>query len=313
MNSKILITGIAGFLGTNLALRLLQNGQRVLGIDDLCSGSSKNLALLKKHPEFSFIHQDICNPIVLPMPIKQIYNLACPASPPMYQKIPLHTLKTCSIGIFNLLDLAKQHNADVLQASTSEVYGDPEESPQSETYWGRVNPVGPRACYDEGKRFAEALITNFAKQEKINCKIVRIFNTYGPHMRSDDGRVVSNFIMQALQNLPLTIYGDGNQTRSLCFVDDLMTALIATMQHKKKLPGPINLGRSSEVTVLELANLIIKLTASKSTVQFFPLPENDPCKRLPDTRLTRKILNWEATTDLEHGLTQTIKYFSDKL
>lgn len=313
MNNQILITGIAGFLGTNLALRLLQNGQRVLGIDDLCTGSSENLALLKKHSAFSFIHQDICSPIVLPMPIKQIYNLACPASPPMYQKIPLHTLKTCSIGIFNLLDLAKQHKADFLQASTSEVYGDPEVSPQSETYWGRVNPVGPRACYDEGKRFAEALITNFAKQEKINCKIVRIFNTYGPHMRSDDGRVVSNFIMQALQNLPLTIYGNGNQTRSLCFVDDLMTALITTMQHKEKLPGPINLGRSSEITMLELANLIIKLTASKSIVQFFPLPENDPCKRLPDTARARKILNWQATTNLENGLVQTIKYFSDKL
>ncbi len=309
MNKTILITGVAGFLGTNLALKLLAAGELVLGIDDLCTGSEPNLQLLQQQVNFSFLPADINQPLNLLPSLSQIYNLACPASPPMYQKMPLHTLKTCSIGVLNLLLLAKQHQAKFLQASTSEVYGDPEQSPQAETYWGRVNPVGPRSCYDEGKRFAESLVTNFAEQERLQVKIVRIFNTYGPYMRPDDGRVVSNFILQALQNSPLTIYGDGLQSRALCFVTDLVEALIKIMHYEPTLPGPVNLGNPQEINLVELAKLVLRLTQSNSAIQFLPLPQDDPRQRLPDIALAQKILGWKATTNLEVGLRATIEYF----
>jgi UDP-glucuronate decarboxylase len=309
MNKTILITGVAGFLGCNLALKLLASRQTVLGVDDLCTGSQENLKLLQTYSNFKFIQANINVPLNLTASIKQIYNLACPASPQMYQKMPLHTLQTCSTGVLNLLQLAKTHSAKFLQTSTSEIYGDPETSPQPESYWGKVNPVGPRSCYDEGKRFAESLITNFAQQEKVDVKIVRIFNTYGPLMRSDDGRVVSNFIMQALQNTPLNVYGCGQQTRSLCFVSDLIDALIKTMVHNLPLPGPINLGNPQEVSILELAKLIVQLTKSSSSIQFLPLPQDDPGRRQPDVNLARNILDWQAETSLKSGLKKTIAYF----
>lgn len=311
--TNFLVTGAAGFLGSNLCHKLLESGNGVIGLDDFSSGTLKNLESLKKHKKFKFIKADICQPLELEGEIAGIYNLACPASPVFYQKMPIHTLKTCSIGIFNLARLAKQKNARFLQASTSEVYGDPEISPQKESYRGNVCPVGPRSCYDEGKRFAESALASFARSDGLDARIVRIFNTYGPAMRVDDGRVVSNFIVQALQNQSLTIYGNGLQTRSFCFVYDLIDGLIAAMNKNEKFIGPINLGNNAALTVLELALRIIFLTGSKSKICFKELPVDDPKLRAPDTSLAQELLGWSAKTDLIDGLNKTIEFFKREL
>lgn len=311
--ANFLVTGAAGFLGSNLSFKLLAAGNRVIGVDDFSSGTIKNLETLKKFNNFKFIKADICQPLEFDEPIDGIYNLACPASPVFYQKMPIHTLKTCSIGVFNLASLAKQKNAKFLQASTSEVYGDPEIAPQKESYRGNVCPVGPRSCYDEGKRFAESSLANFFRNGELDARIVRIFNTYGPGMRVDDGRVVSNFIVQALENLPMTIYGSGQQTRSFCFVDDLIDGLVAAMDKDEKFLGPINLGNPKSHTIFELADLIISLTGSESKICFQKLPVDDPKLRCPDTSLAAQKLGWSAKTDLISGLNKTIEFFRSEL
>jgi len=304
----ILVTGAAGFLGTHLCLRLLQDKEAsVVGIDSLISGSKKNLDDLVKNKNFKFIKQDICQPLNLKGKIDQIYNLACPASPPDYQKYPLETLMTCSVGVKNLLDLAVGKKAKFLHTSTSEVYGDPLEHPQKESYWGHVNPIGERSCYDEGKRFAESLIENYRKKFNLETKIVRIFNTYGPRMRAWDGRVVSNFINQALQGKDLTVYGDGSQTRSFCFVEDMVEGLIKMMNSQES--GPINLGNPNEFTVKRLAQLVITKVNPKLKMVFNPLPKDDPQKRKPDISLAKEVLGWQPKTQLEKGIEKTIEYF----
>jgi UDP-glucuronate decarboxylase len=311
MMKRILITGGAGFLGSHLCQRLLQEGNDVICLDNFFTGDKKNIAHLIGLPKFELIRHDIINPIYLE--VDEIYNLACPASPVHYQFNPIKTIKTNVMGVINVLGIAKRTKAKVLQASTSEIYGDPEVHPQHESYWGRVNPIGIRSCYDEGKRAAECLMMDYRRQNSVNTKIVRIFNTYGPRMAIHDGRVVSNFIIQALQGKNITIYGDGAHSRSFCYVDDLVEGLILMMNSADEFYGPVNIGNPGEFTILQLAQLIIKLTESNSGIDFHPLPADDPAQRKPDITLAREKIGWIPKTELEEGLINTIKYFRDVL
>jgi UDP-glucuronate decarboxylase len=308
---SVLITGAAGFLGSHLADRLLMAGHDVIGIDNLFTGSKRNIEHLRDQPRFEFIRHDVTFPLYLEVDL--IFNLACPASPYWYQKDPVQTLKTSVHGAINMLGLAKRTGATIVQASTSEVYGDPAVSPQPESYWGNVNPIGPRSCYDEGKRAAETLFHDYGRQHGVDARIARIFNTYGPRMAANDGRVVSNFVVQALQGEPLTIYGDGSQTRSFCFVDDLIEGLVRLGTLESAPEGPINLGNEREVTIAEIADLVLALTGSSSGVERLPLPQDDPVRRRPDTTRARGLLAWEATVPLEVGLPTTIEYFRSVL
>jgi UDP-glucuronate decarboxylase len=307
LKKRILVTGGAGFLGSHLCERLLNEGNDVLCLDSFFTGSKENVAHLMGNPYFELIRHDVSQPIFLE--IDEIYNLACPASPPHYQYDPVHTTKTSVMGAINMLGMAKRNKAKILQASTSEVYGDPEIHPQPESYWGHVNTIGPRSCYDEGKRCAETLFFDYKRQHNLKIKVARIFNTYGPRMHPNDGRVVSNFIMQALQGESITIYGDGSQTRSFCYVDDLIEAFVRLMGTADEITGPINTGNPGEFSMLELASLVIELTNSKSKLIFEPLPADDPKQRQPDITLAKKVLDWEPTDKLEEGLKHTIAYF----
>ncbi len=307
----ILITGAAGFLGSHLADRLLADGHDVIGVDNLFTGSKRNVEHLRGHPRFDFIRHDVTFPLYLEVDL--IFNLACPASPYWYQKDPVQTLKTSVHGAINMLGLAKRTGATIVQASTSEVYGDPAVSPQPESYWGNVNSIGPRSCYDEGKRAAETLFHDYRRQHGVDARIARIFNTYGPRMAVNDGRVVSNFVVQALQGEPLTLYGDGSQTRSFCFVDDLIEGLVRLGNLESVPDGPINLGNEREVTIAEIADLVLAMTGSSNGVERLPLPQDDPVRRRPDTTRAREILGWEATVPLEVGLPSTIGYFRSVL
>ncbi|CAN6134384.1 WcaG Nucleoside-diphosphate-sugar epimerases [Methylophilaceae bacterium] len=304
---KILVTGGAGFLGSHLCERLLNEGNEVLCVDNFYTGSKKNVSHLLTNPNFELMRHDVIFPLYVE--VDEIYNLACPASPPHYQHDPVQTTKTSVFGALNMLGLAKRLNARILQASTSEVYGDPDVHPQSEGYWGRVNPIGIRSCYDEGKRCAETLFFDYWRQHQIEIKVVRIFNTYGPRMNPNDGRVVSNFIMQALRGDDITIYGDGSQTRSFCYVDDLIGAMICMMSSPKEFTGPLNIGNPGEFTMLELADKVIQLTNSKSKLVFSSLPQDDPMQRCPNISLAKSKLDWEPKKDLESGLKLTIDYF----
>ena len=306
-NKSILVTGGAGFLGSHLCGRLLDDGNNVICVDNFFTGSKENIYPLMDNPRFESIRHDVTFPLYVE--IDEIYNLACPASPIHYQKYPVQTTKTSIHGAINMLGLAKRVNAKILQASTSEVYGDPQVHPQTEDYWGHVNPIGIRSCYDESKRCAETLFFDYHRQHKLQIKVARIFNTYGPNMHPNDGRVVSNFIMQALQNLPITIYGDGSQTRSFCYVDDTVNAFLSLMKTPDEFTGPVNIGNPNEFTVKELAEIIIDLTGSKSKLEYKPLPSDDPVQRQPDISLAIEKLNWEPTTKLPDGLTKTISYF----
>lgn len=307
--AKILVTGGAGFLGSHLCKILINNGHQVTAMDNLYTGSLKNIETLKNHPQFDFLHEDVRNPFHFKNDFDEIYNLACPASPIHYQKTPLKTMQTSVYGAFHTLEFAQQNNSKVLQASTSEVYGDPKIHPQKENYWGNVNPNGIRSCYDEGKRASESIFFDFHRQFHLQIKIVRIFNTFGPFMNPADGRVVSNFIMQALTNQDITIFGDGQQTRSFCYVDDLVRGLVSMMQSDESITGPINLGTTYEFSVLELAEKIIQLTQSKSKIVFNLLPEDDPKERQPDISFAKEKLNWEPRVTFEDGLLLTIEYF----
>lgn len=308
----ILVTGGAGFLGTHLCRRLLTQGNTVICMDNFLTGSEANLGPLNDHPNFSVIQHDIIDPLPKNLFPTQIYNLACAASPRQYQKDPVHTLRTCVQGTFNLLELAVAKNARILQASTSEVYGDPKEHPQHESYHGNVNPVGVRSCYDEGKRCAETLMSDYARTRGVTAKIARIFNTYGPGMAADDGRVISTLIHQMLQGEPLTVYGDGSQTRSLCYVDDMIKGLITLMNSAETFRGPVNLGNTEEISVLEIAKLIIELAQKDSNIEFRPLPADDPTMRCPDITLAQHHLNWKPTVRLEQGLQKTYAHFLQK-
>lgn len=303
---KVLVTGAAGFLGSHLSERLLDSGYEVIGVDNFFTGTKKNVSHLLKNPSFELIRHDITFPLYLECDL--ILNFACPASPIHYQRYPVQTMKTNVHGAINMLGLAKRTGALILQASTSEVYGDPEVHPQSENYLGHVNSLGPRACYDEGKRAAETLFMDYKRQYELNVRIVRIFNTYGPRMAIDDGRVVSNFIVSALKNEPLTIYGDGSQTRSFCYVDDLIDGIIR-MFKQDKVTGPVNLGTTYEMSMLDLANLVIKLSGSGSKLEFRPLPQDDPKQRRPDISMAKEFLDWEPKITPEKGLVSTIEYF----
>jgi UDP-glucuronate decarboxylase len=305
--SKILVTGGAGFLGSHLCDRLIAAGQEVLCVDNFFTGTKRNVAHLFTNPYFELLRHDVTFPLYVE--VEQIYNLACPASPIHYQFDPVQTTKTSVHGAINMLGLAKRVKARILQASTSEVYGDPEIHPQVEAYWGRVNPIGIRSCYDEGKRCAETLFFDYRRQHDVDIKVVRIFNTYGPRMHPNDGRVVSNFIVQAINGGDITIYGDGQQTRSFCYVDDLVEAMIRMMSTAAGFPGPLNIGNPSEFTMLELAETVIKLTASSSKLAYRPLPSDDPKQRQPDISLARQTLGWEPKVCLEDGLKETIAYF----
>lgn len=311
MKKRILVTGGAGFIGSHLCERLLSEGNEVICVDNFYTGRKENIIHLMGNPYFEIIRHDITFPLYVE--VDEIYNLACPASPVHYQFDPVQTTKTSVHGAINMLGLAKRLKIKILQASTSEVYGDPEVHPQKEDYWGHVNPIGPRACYDEGKRCAETLFFDYHRQHKLKIKVVRIFNTYGPRMHPNDGRVVSNFIVQALKNEPITIYGDGTQTRSFCYVDDLIDGMIKMMNSPDEFTGPVNLGNPEEYTILELAETIIKLTNSKSKIIFKPLPENDPKRRKPDITLAREKLGWEPRVSLKDGLKITIEYFLELL
>ena len=304
---RVLVTGGAGFIGSHLCARLLAEGREVLCVDNFYTGRRANVAHLLTNPRFELIRHDVCFPLYVE--VDEIYNLACPASPIHYQHDPVQTTKTSVHGMINMLGLAKRTKAKLVQASTSEVYGDPEVHPQTEGYWGRVNPIGLRACYDEGKRCAETLCFDYHRQHRLAVKVARIFNTYGPRMHPNDGRVVSNFIMQVLQGREITVYGEGSQTRSFCYVDDLVEALIRLMATPDEFTGPINLGNPHEFTILQLARLVIDLTGSPSTIVFRPLPSDDPAQRQPDISLARRVLNWNPTVELEKGLTETIGYF----
>ena len=308
---KILITGGAGFIGSHLCKKLLDEGNDVLCIDNYFTGCKENISSLFDNPYFEVIRHDICFPLYVE--VDEIYNLACPASPIHYQHDPVQTTKTSVHGAINMLGLAKRINARILQASTSEVYGDPECHPQEESYWGNVNPIGPRSCYDEGKRCAETLFFDYHRQHELDIKVVRIFNTYGPNMHPNDGRVVSNFIMQALQNIDITVYGDGSQTRSFCYIDDLVNGMVKMMNSSKDITGPINLGNPTEYKIVELANAIIKLTNSKSKIILKPLPTDDPLRRKPDISSAKENIDWEPNVSLDDGLKQTIKYFQEKI
>ena len=307
--AKILVTGGVGFLGSHLCKTLIEQGHQVTALDNLYTGSLNNINSIADHPHFKFVQEDVRIPFDFKNDFDQIYNLACPASPIHYQKTPLKTMQTSIYGAFHVLEFAQQNQSKVLQASTSEVYGDPEMHPQPESYWGNVNPHGLRSCYDEGKRAAESIFFDFHRQFQLPIKIVRIFNTFGPFMNPKDGRVVSNFIMQALQNEDITIYGDGQQTRSFCYVDDLIRGLIAMMESKDSITGPINLGTTYEFSMLELADKIIQLTHSQSKIIFKPLPEDDPNERQPDLTLAKEQLNWKPQVPFEEGLLRTIDYF----
>ena len=311
MRKKILVTGGAGFLGSHLCERLLSEGHEIICADNCFTGNKENIYHLLGNPRFEFLRHDITFPLYIE--VNEIYNLACPASPIHYQFDPVQTTKTCVHGTINMLGLAKRVKARILQASTSEVYGDPTMHPQPESYWGNVNPIGSRACYDEGKRCAETLFFDYHRQHGLSVKVARIFNTYGPRMYMHDGRVVSNFIVQALQNKPITIYGDGSQTRSFCYVEDMIEGLVLLMNSRDDFPGPVNLGNPDEFTIRELADRIIDLTGSKSGLDFKPLPEDDPRQRKPDTTLASEELGWEAKISLDRGLPQTIEYFESYL
>jgi UDP-glucuronate decarboxylase len=304
---RILVTGGAGFLGSHLCERLLEQGHDIICLDNFFTGSKNNILHLLPHPCFELIRHDIINPIYLE--IDEIYNLACPASPVHYQFNPIKTIKTSVMGAINALGLAKRVKAKILQASTSEVYGDPEIHPQTESYWGRVNPIGIRSCYDEGKRAAECLMMDYHRQNQVNVKIVRIFNTYGPRMAVNDGRVVSNFIVQALTHQDITVYGDGSQTRSFCYVDDMIDGIIRMMATPDDFLGPVNLGNPREFTILELAERLIRMTGSRAKIIFKPLPQDDPAQRKPDIRMARETLGWQPKIPLEKGIEKTIAYF----
>jgi UDP-glucuronate decarboxylase len=306
---KILVTGGAGFLGSHLCTKLVLEGHHVLCVDNYFTGSKKNIEYLLEHKNFEVIRQDICFPLYVE--VDEIYNLACPASPVHYQHDPIQTMKTSILGAYNMLGLAKRTGAKILQASTSEVYGDPLVHPQTEEYWGNVNPIGIRSCYDEGKRAAETLFVDYNRKHNVDTKIIRIFNTYGPKMASNDGRVVSNFILQALKGENITIYGDGLQTRSFCYVADLINGITKMMN--SNIMGPINLGNPNEFTMLELAKKVIKLTHSKSKIVFWELPEDDPKQRQPNITKANQFLNWEPKVQLQDGLIQTIGYFKSTL
>lgn len=308
MKDIVLVTGGAGFVGSHLCERLLSEGNDVICVDNLFTGSKENISHLLQNPKFEFLRHDISFPLYIEG-VTKIYNLACPASPVHYQKFPTQTVKTSVSGAINVLGLAKRLGATVLQASTSEVYGDPLVHPQTEDYVGNVNPIGPRACYDEGKRCAETLFFDYKKQFNTKIKVARIFNTYGPRMHPDDGRVVSNFIVQALTHQPITIYGDGNQSRSFCFVSDLVDGLIRLMESSDDVSGPINLGNPGEFTMIELAKKVLDITGSKSEIQMKPLPVDDPKRRQPDITKAKSLLGWEPTVKLDEGLVNTVHYF----
>ena len=308
LNKRVLVTGGAGFIGSHLCEALLARGYEVLCVDNFYTCSRSNVEHLLDHKRFELMRHDITFPLYIEM--DEIYNLACPASPVHYQRDPVQTTKTSVHGAINMLGLAKRVKAKILQASTSEVYGDPAVHPQTEDYWGNVNPIGPRACYDEGKRCAETLFFDYHRQHKLRIKVARIFNTYGPRMHPNDGRVVSNFIVQALAGRPITIFGDGSQTRSFCYVDDLVDGLIRLMESSDSVTGPINLGNPHEFTIRELAERIVALSGSKSKIELRPLPEDDPKQRQPDISQAKKILEWNPTVSLEQGLAKTIPYFA---
>lgn len=307
MARRVLVTGGAGFVGSHLIDRLIEQGDEVLCVDNLFTGAKANIAHLLGHPRFEFLRHDICHPLFVE--VDAIFNLACPASPIHYQHDPVQTTKVSVIGSINMLGLAKRIKAPILQASTSEVYGDPTQHPQTEAYWGNVNPIGLRSCYDEGKRCAETLFFDYNRQHGIDIKVARIFNTYGPRMHPADGRVVSNFVMQALRGEDITIYGDGSQTRSFCYVDDLVEALLRLMDSRDGFTGPVNLGNPVEFTIRELAELVIELTGARAKLIQLPLPSDDPTQRKPDIALARKELDWEPGIALREGLGKTIAYF----
>ena len=304
---RVLVTGGAGFIGSHLCERLLANGQEVLCVDNFFTGSRNNISHLLGNPRFEVLRHDITFPLYVE--VDEIYNLACPASPVHYQFDPVQTTKVCVHGAINMLGLAKRIKAKILQASTSEVYGDPEEHPQTESYWGRVNPIGPRSCYDEGKRCAETLFFDYYRQHNLRIKVARIFNTYGPKMQPDDGRVVSNFIVQALQGEPITLFGNGEQTRAFCYVDDLVEGLIRLMASPDSVTGPINLGNPNEFTIRQLAESVLTITRSSSTIVLRPLPQDDPRQRCPDITQAQKVLEWVPKIQLAHRLAPTVEYF----
>jgi len=311
IKQKILITGGAGFIGSHLCERLLDEGHDVLCVDNYFTGTKDNIAHLMENQQFELMRHDVTFPLYVE--VDQIFNMACPASPIHYQYDPVQTTKTSVHGAINMLGLAKRVNARIFQASTSEVYGDPTQHPQKESYWGNVNTIGPRSCYDEGKRCAETLFFDYFRQHNLDIKVGRIFNTYGPKMRPDDGRVVSNFIVQALTGKDITVYGKGDQTRSFCYVDDLVEAILRLMATKKGFTGPMNLGNPSEYSILEIAKIVIELVGSKSKIIFKPLPEDDPKQRQPDISLAKSKLDWEPKTHLKEGLEKTIQYFNQLL
>ena len=308
---RVLITGGAGFVGSHLTDKLLASGHEVIVVDNYFTGSKANIAHLRDHPGFEIIRHDVTFPLYVE--VDAIYNLASPASPIHYQHDPVQTTKTNVMGAINMLGLAKRLRVSILQASTSEVYGDPEVHPQTEDYWGKVNPIGPRACYDEAKRVAETLFFDYHRQHGLDIRVARIFNTYGPRMAADDGRVVSNFIVQALRGEPLTIYGDGSQTRSFCYIDDLVGGLIALMDNTANEVGPVNLGNPGEFTMLELAEKVLAHTGSSSTIEYLPLPQDDPRQRQPDSSKASTVLGWEPLVALDEGLAKTVEYFRDSL
>jgi UDP-glucuronate decarboxylase len=310
-SKRILVTGGAGFLGSHLCERLLDEGHEVLCVDNFYSARRANVSRLLANPRFELLRHDVCFPLYVE--VDEIYNLACPASPVFYQRDPVQTIKTSVHGAINMLGLAKRVGARILQASTSEVYGDPRVHPQPESYWGHVNPIGIRACYDEGKRAAETLFFDYHRQHRLEIKIARIFNTYGPKMLVNDGRVVSNFIVQALRGEPITVFGDGSQTRSFCYVDDLIDGLVRLMNSPTEVVGPVNLGNPDEFTIVELAERVLRLTASKSRLVFKDLPQDDPVQRQPDISTAAGSLDWKPTVDLETGLQRTIPYFEQRL
>ena len=310
MSQRVLVTGGAGFLGSFLCEQLIQQGHNVLALDNLFTGNKSNIAHLLDNQKFEFIRHDVVEPILLE--VDWIFNLACPASPVHYQHNPVKTIKTCMLGAINMLGLAKRVKARILQTSTSEIYGDPEVHPQVEDYWGSVNPIGPRSCYDEGKRVAETLMSDYRRQNGVDTRIVRIFNTYGPRMHPEDGRVVSNFIVAALRNNPLVLYGDGEQTRSFCYVSDMIRGIMQMMQ-QEHCPGPINLGNPGEFTIRELAEQVVELTNSRSQITYRPAREDDPGRRRPNIQLAKEQLSWEPTVPLKEGLHHTIHYFDELL
>lgn len=307
LQKRVLVTGGAGFLGSHLCDQLVRKRYDVICLDNFFTGRKNNIYHLLKEPNFELIRHDVTFPIYVE--VDEIYNLACPASPKYYQKDPIQTTKVNVLGAINMLGLAKRVNAKILQASTSEIYGDPDVHPQKETYWGRVNPIGPRSCYDEGKRCAETLFFDYYVQNKVAIKVIRIFNTFGPRMAVDDGRVVSNFIIQALRGEDITIYGDGAQTRSFCFVEDLVDGMIRMMNSPDEVVGPVNIGTQDEMTITELAEHIIRVTKSQSKITYHPLPQNDPTRRRPDITLAKSLLGWEPVTPFDKGVAKTIGYF----